>query len=134
MAIFDSDNSAEQACLCALEIIDSSEEFTKIAEKHDLPVGIGINYGQVMIGNIGSAEHLDYSAIGETVNVAARLCGHANSLEINVSKEVLDIANNASGLKFSSPIMVKLKGLEQPVPVYQLTRNDNSLVHYSNMR
>jgi class 3 adenylate cyclase len=123
MAIFDGDDMAVQACHCALDIIDSSSKFLKIADKHDLPVGIGINYGQVMIGNIGSAEHLDYSAIGETVNIAARLCGHASPLQINVSEEVLKFARIDPGLKFSSPAMVELKGIDHPVPVYELTRN-----------
>ena len=120
MAIFDGDDMAEQACHCALEIIDSSMKFTKIGNKYKLPVGIGIHYGEVMIGNIGSAEHLDYSAIGETVNIAARLCGHAEPMHINVSEALIRIAEADPKLQFSTPTQVKLKGLEKPVPIYQL--------------
>jgi class 3 adenylate cyclase len=122
MAIFDGDDMAVQSCRCALEIIESSIKFTKIGNKHKLPVGIGIHYGEVMIGNIGSAEHLDYSAIGETVNIAARLCGHAEPMHINVSEDLIRFAQADQELQFSAPTPVKLKGLEKPVAVYQLVR------------
>lgn len=123
MAIFDGDDMAVQACHCALEIIESSVKFMKIADQHDLPVGIGIHYGEVMIGNIGSAEHLDYSAIGETVNIAARLCGHAEPMHINVSEDLIRFAQADPDLQFSAPTPVKLKGLEVPMPVFQLIRD-----------
>lgn len=120
MAIFDGDDMAVEACYCALDIIESSEKFMKIANQHDLPVGIGIHYGEVMIGNIGSAEHLDYSAIGETVNIAARLCGHAGPMNINFSEDLFRYARVDSHLQFTPPISVKLKGLDAPIPVFQL--------------
>jgi len=125
MAIFDGDDMAVQACLCALEIIDVSVKFMKIADSYSLPVGIGIHYGEVMIGNIGSAEHLEYSAIGETVNIAARLCGHAEPMHINVSNDVIREAGSGRNLQFTAPTHIKLKGLEDPMPVYQLVRNYN---------
>lgn len=123
MAIFDGDDMAAQACYCALEIIESSTKYMKIANQHDLPVGIGIHYGEVMIGNIGSAEHLDYSAIGETVNIAARLCGHADPMHINVSEDLIKITRTDPELQFTSPMPVKLKGLDVPMPVFQLVRS-----------
>lgn len=123
MAIFDGDDMAIQACYCALEIIESSMKFMKIADQHDLPVGIGIHYGEVMIGNIGSAEHLDYSAIGETVNIAARLCGSAEPMHINVSEELVSFAQMDPDLYFTEPKLVRLKGLDDPVPVYQVFRS-----------
>jgi len=123
MAIFDGDDMAEQSCRCAIEIIEDSVKFLKIDNKYELPVGIGIHAGQVMIGNIGSAEHLDYSAIGETVNIAARLCGHAEPMFINVSEDLIQLVGNASNLQFTAPIPTKIKGLQDPLPVYQLKRN-----------
>jgi adenylate cyclase len=76
-----------------------------------------------MIGNIGSAEHLDYSAIGETVNIAARLCGHAEPMHVNVSEDLVRVAQAEPELQFSAPTPVKLKGLEKPVPVFHLSRS-----------
>jgi adenylate cyclase len=122
MAIFDGDDMAIDACNCALDIINSSASFNKIVGKYDLPVGIGIHYGEVMIGNIGSAEHLDYSAIGETVNLAARLCGHASKLEVNISKDMMKFIKSNSEFELSEPKVINLKGLDNPVPIYRLSR------------
>jgi adenylate cyclase len=125
MAIFDCDNMATQACLCALEIIDSSINFMKIENEHKLPVGIGIHYGEVMIGNIGSADHLDYSAIGENVNLAARLCGAAKPMQINISEQVIPFVDSDPALTYYQPTMIKLKGLNDLVPIYQLDKNSS---------
>ena len=55
-------------------------------------------YLRAVIGNIGSPEHLDYSAIGTSVNLAARLCGRAEAMSIVVSKALLPSIHSA-GLK-----------------------------------
>ena len=122
MAIFDSENMAEQACYAALRIIESSRDFDKIAGEHTLSVGIGIHYGQVLIGNIGSAEHLDYSAIGEAVNLASRLCQLAEPMNINISDDLVELARADSNLQFTAPTSIKIKGLNEPMQVYQLVR------------
>ncbi|NNE36808.1 MAG: hypothetical protein HKN08_00775, partial [Gammaproteobacteria bacterium] len=131
MAIFDSEDKATDVCDCALDIIDSSTSFAKIAGKYELPVGIGIHYGDVMIGNIGSAEHLDYSAIGETVNLAARLCGHASRQEVNISEDVLKFIQSNPDYKLSEPKTVKLKGLDSPVPIFRLSRKIRQLSNHN---
>jgi adenylate cyclase len=132
MAIFDGENMATDACNCALDIIDSTSKSKIVAGKYKLPVGIGINYGKVMIGNIGSAEHLDYSAIGETVNLAARLCGYANRLEINISKEIMGFVNSNSDFQVSEPQLINLKGLSNQVPIHQLSRKFHRLSKQNN--
>jgi adenylate cyclase len=123
MALFDCDNMIMQACLCALEIIDTSKDVIRTENDQELPVGIGIHYGEVMTGNIGSAEHLDYSAIGESVNIAARLCGAAEPMQINISEQVFCHVNTDPVLAISQPTKIKLKGLHGPVPVYKLSKN-----------
>lgn len=85
-----------------------------------------------MIGNIGSAEHLDYSAIGETVNLAARLCGYANRLEINISKEIMGFVNSNSDFQVSEPQLINLKGLSNQVPIHQLSRKFHRLSKQNN--
>jgi len=70
-------------------------------------------------------EHLDYSAIGETVNIAARLCGSAEPMHINVSEELVSFAQIDPDLHFTEPKLVRLKGLDVPVPVYQVFRNSH---------
>ncbi len=53
-----------------------------------LPVGIGINYGQAYVGKVGTGEVNDFTALGDTVNTAARLQSHAKAGEVVVSKSV----------------------------------------------
>jgi class 3 adenylate cyclase len=121
MAIFEGPNRVLQSCLCALSILESAR-----LKHSDLPdemrgFGIGIHTGRAVIGNIGSPEHLDYSAIGSTVNLAARLCGQAQAMSITVSKAVRDGAAADSRLNFHSKREVVVRGIKDPVTVYTLS-------------
>jgi adenylate cyclase len=84
--------------------------------------GIGIHTGKAVIGNIGSPEHLDYSAIGSAVNLAARLCGQAEATSIVVSRAVRDAVANDRRLRFHSERRVPIRGMKEPVTVYTLSR------------
>lgn len=122
MAIFDGPEMVLQSCLCALKIIDIGREQEPAGLEEIRRFGIGIHTGRAVIGNIGSPEHLDYSAIGTTVNVAARLCGQAEATSIAVSKAVRDAVGNDKRLKFHSERQVPIRGMKGPVTVYTLTR------------
>src|SRR2546422_4288734 len=94
MAVFDGKDYVRQGCLCALRIMQSARKSDGTGEQRIRQLGIGIHAGRVVIGNIGSPEHLDYSVIGTTVNLAARLCGHAEPMSIVVSSAVRDAVPN----------------------------------------
>ena len=119
MAIFDYDNMVERACHCALNIMDITRRNQKLGDKSAFELGIGLHVGEVLIGNIGSADHLDYSVIGETVNRASRLCNYAEPMRIDVSKEVVDEVKS-TGLEFDEPKLVHMKGIEEAVAIYHL--------------
>lgn len=121
MAIFDVEqDKAARACECALAIMTKVDEMQSSGKMAvHLPLAIGIHMGPVLIGNIGSEEHLDYSAVGEAVNLASRLCSNAESMSIDVSGAV--VSATAAGLfTFSSPIAVKIRGINEPVSIYKL--------------
>jgi class 3 adenylate cyclase len=126
MAIFDGPEGVMQACRCALEIMET----TRHGRSHDgppiLPLGIGVNVGPVLIGNVGSEDHLDYSAIGETVNLAARLCGSAPPMSIVVSEAVVDAARADTTLKFVDPRPINVRGIREPISVSSLERGAGS--------
>lgn len=72
------DNDPEQAVRAGLEMLSALEEFNMQQEEQNAPqfrIGIGINYGNVTIGNIGSEKKMDYTVIGDMVNLASRLEG-----------------------------------------------------------
>ena len=69
------------------------DQFNVEMQKKDLPeirVGIGINYGKVISGNIGSSQQMNYTVIGDNVNLAARLCSAAKSNEVIISESVFE--------------------------------------------
>ena len=82
-------------------------------------VGAGINKGLVVSGNIGSRDLMDYTVIGDTVNVASRLCAAAGPGEILVSELVYKTIQKTFSSKKLDPIRVK--GKEKRVPAFLIT-------------
>jgi adenylate cyclase len=122
MAVFDGPEMVLQSCLCALNILESVVEQNSVHTEEIRKVGIGIHTGRAAVGNIGSPEHLDYSAIGSTVNLAARLCGEAKATSIVVSKAVRDTLAQDLRLNFHSERSVRIRGFREPVTVFTLAR------------
>ena len=100
MAVFDGKDGVISACHCPLEIMDNTRHTRGRDGAATLPLGIGLNSGPVLIGNIGSEEHLDYSAIGETVNLPARMCGSTRPVSIVISETVVAVASGDARLNF----------------------------------
>ena len=121
MAIFEEGDIAELSCLCALEIIAHAKELACHDESPLFAVGCGIDKGQAIIGNIGSPEHMDYSVVGETVNLAARLCGYARPMTIAVSKNIYTVNKSNSRFHFSEEQDIDFKGFDQLIAVRELT-------------
>lgn len=88
----DEPDHALRACRAAAAISEAMHATLPISPKHDaVRVRIGINTGVALVGNIGSAERLSYTAIGDPVNLASRLVGIAKEqgVEIVLSDETL---------------------------------------------
>lgn len=65
----------KQACLAALDILDSVDRFNRSHKDIQLPTRIGLHAGNLVIGNVGAVDHFEYRAVGDVVNSASRLEG-----------------------------------------------------------
>jgi len=80
--------------------------------------GIGISSGRVIVGNIGSPQHMDYTAIGDEVNVASRLQSIAQGGQILVNRTVYEAAKSAFSFREVGTLTVK--GKSQTVDVFEV--------------
>ncbi|MBK56536.1 MAG: hypothetical protein CMC84_04425 [Flavobacteriaceae bacterium] len=106
------DNDSQNAVNTAMEMFKSLEKFNVRMSEENLPelkIGIGINFGKVVSGNIGSEKQMNYTVIGDAVNLAARLCSHAKSGQVVISESVYNQISNQKSFESQKPIMVKGK-------------------------
>jgi adenylate cyclase len=81
-------------------------------------IGIGINSGDVVAGYLGSSKALEYTVIGDSVNVGARLCSAARPGQILVSEATERRLNNMFELREQPPMA--LKGKSKPLRIYSV--------------
>ena len=117
LAVFEGKDAALQACRAASMIIQRART-TRVAIWDPLPIGIGINSGEVVRGDLGSEQRRAHTVIGSTVNVSARLCGVARAMEAVCSEKVTRQVSDV--FDFNEPQTVRLKGLPEPINAYSL--------------
>jgi adenylate cyclase len=112
-----------QAVQCALAMMSELDELNVEFEREGLPtlvIGIGIHYGTVTVGNIGSSERHNYSAIGDAVNVAARVEGLTKELGRKIVITEAVVSRIAERYHFDPLGSHKVKG-HSPVNVWGIT-------------
>jgi len=107
------------SCALAIQKMVSSNKrkfFKKEASR--LRIGIGVNTGPLVAGNLGSVQRMDYSVIGDTVNLAARLEGVAGADEVIISRETRNQLGDMFRLEERKPVQVK--GKVKPIQIYNV--------------
>ena len=123
------ENQAREACLAAIEIQKQVKELnTKwIAEdRRILRTRIGINTGTTLVGNFGSSERFNYTAIGDNVNLASRLEGLNKFYGSQIMVSEASKKEAGEDMIFRVLDIVAVKGRQQSVTVYQLLGTVNS--------
>jgi adenylate cyclase len=116
------DDAPFKAVACAIAMLQALEEFnrTRAAENQTpIRIGIGINTGNVITGSIGSTRALQYTAIGDAMNVASRLVNVAASGEIIISEHTY--RHVAGRVEAAALPPVKVKGKAEELKVYRVT-------------
>ncbi|MFY1824535.1 adenylate/guanylate cyclase domain-containing protein [Myxococcus fulvus] len=114
-------DDAARAVRAALEMQEAVDQINRnrvAAGKAPIEVGIGINTGQAVVGYMGSAERHEFTAIGDTVNTASRLCGMAKSGEVLASEST--VRRSGAGFDVEELPAMQVKGKEKAVPTYRV--------------
>ncbi len=114
---------AKRAVLMALEMQEAITRLNQkwTAEGHrTIGVGMGVNTGNVTVGNLGSKDFLNYTVIGDAVNLACRLEQNAKAGETIITQATYDEVKDVVEVEPMEPIRVK--GKSEPIPIYRLMR------------
>lgn len=116
-------NGALAAVKCGLEMLSRLDELNKneiFPGLDEIKIGIGIHTGQVMVGNVGCFEKMDYTVIGDSANLASRIESLTKSYNtpLLISESTYELVKNYINIKYVD--CVKVKGKKQEVKIYHV--------------
>jgi adenylate cyclase len=134
MALFDHPEAndqveAEMAIQAAIGMQETLKAFNQSREKsghREIRTGIGIHSGQVMIGTIGSESRMDFTVLGDNVNLASRIESLTKmfGVDILISETTLRLLNNIENFKIREIDWLMVKGKSKPVGLYEVYNHD----------
>ncbi len=116
------DNHSESAVACALEMQQAMQKVNEASEKKNLPtleMGIGINCGDVVVGNIGSSKRTKYGVVGADVNLTGRIESYTVGGQVLISESVH--RNCTSNLEIVNELRVQPKGVKAMMSIFDVT-------------
>jgi adenylate cyclase len=116
-------NHALLALRCAYDLINRGPELQQRLLAKGLPPirwGIGINSGPAVVGNMGSRSRLQYTALGDTVNTAARFCSHAPAFQVLIGQETYEMCQEYIAVDLVPGVQLKGKSAEK-FRIYEVT-------------
>ncbi|MBI5178112.1 MAG: adenylate/guanylate cyclase domain-containing response regulator [Nitrospinae bacterium] len=114
-------DDADRALACALEMQLAMAQVNRRNREHGLPeleMGIGVNTGKVVAGNVGSDMRVKYAVVGSNVNLAGRVESFTVGEQILITESTLKATSLTA--KIGGELQVPFKGLEKPVTVHEL--------------
>ena len=116
------EDDSQRAIACAVAMQLAMKQVNKRNQEMNLPIlemGIGINTGDVVAGNIGSQKRAEYTVIGSHVNLAARIESYTVGGQVFISEHTYQDAN--IDLRIDSELQVEAKGIKYPVNLYEVS-------------
>ena len=111
----------ERAVACAIEMQNKMVEINKEQLRHNLPelaMGIGVNTGEVVVGNIGSEKRSKYGAVGTAINKTYRIESYTTGGQILISPDTYEKVR--SQVRVRGTVEVQFKGIDHPVILYDV--------------
>lgn len=126
MALFGAPVSKEDS---ALRAVKSAFQMIRVLKQWNqercvqglspLEMGIGIHTGDMLVGNMGAENRLNYTVIGSNVNLAARICSAAKGMEILISRQTSEEPGIKESIDCEEMAPMSLKGFDTPVILYR---------------
>lgn len=116
-------NHALLAVRCAYDLVNRAPELQQRLLARGLPPirwGIGINTGPAVVGNMGSRSRLQYTALGDTVNTAARFCAHAPAFQVLIGESTYEMCRDYIAVDMVPGVQLKGKSAER-FRIYEVT-------------
>lgn len=116
-----SPRDAERAVACAVKMQRAIEAINRSNRQDELPeiqMGVAINTGEVIVGNMGSARRAKYGAVGNPVNVAARVESYTVGGQVLITRNTLEAAGPL--IEADGPHLLQAQGLREPIEYYDV--------------
>ena len=117
------ENHALLAVRCAYDLVNRAHELQERLLAKGLPPirwGIGINSGPAVVGMMGSRSRLQYTALGDTVNTAARFCSHAPAFQVLIGQQTYEMCSDYIAVDLVPGVQLKGKSAET-FRIYEVT-------------
>ncbi|HMV46110.1 MAG TPA: adenylate/guanylate cyclase domain-containing protein, partial [Leptospiraceae bacterium] len=119
----DLEDHAYYACIASLIQMDKLEKLQNSWKERNLPsidIGIGLNTGYAVVGNMGSSQRMDYTCMGDTINLGSRLEGSNKTYGTNIIISEYTYERVKDRVYARELDLVQVKGKTHPVRIYEL--------------
>jgi adenylate cyclase len=119
VAVFLGEEMVRRAVECAVEIQKTMKDVSSTAGE-DVGIGIGINTGEMVMGAMGSEDRMDFTVIGDAVNLGARLCSAAPRGHILISENSARYLSGSDAVQLHKLDPIRVKGKERPIEIFEV--------------
>ena len=116
-------DDARRAVACALKMVERNDAYNRRRRERGMApllIGIGLHTGNAVVGNIGAPEKMEYTAIGDTVNVASRIEGENKTFGTQLLISVATYAIVREAVIAESVGLATMKGVDEPMTLYRV--------------
>jgi len=110
----------QNAVFAAVEIHTQTATLNEAHPEWNIGIGIGINSGDMVMGAMGSEERMDFTILGDTVNLGARLCSHAARGQTLLSEAARREIEGIAWIQTKRLEPIQVKGKAQPIQIYEV--------------